>query len=186
MDLLKRPVVQKELEIVDSQWDQLEQLSAQRKAILSLVLSKIDQLPAEERSAALKKLQEDIAAIEIEAYNVLIPHQRRRIDQIKNQTLVRASDPTGGLTHHRLVALLELSDEQQKAVKERATEVDAKLQEKLEALRKQIEEEKTKARRDVLSVLTEQQRKIYREFIGELLNEDGPKFVPSAALLPRK
>ncbi len=186
LNLLQSPTVQKDLEIVDSQWDQLQQLSTERKTVLTLVLSKVDQLPVDERRGALQQLQEDMAALELKAYNVLIPFQRRRIDQLKNQTLMRASQPTAGLTHHRMVALLELTAEQQKAIHDRASEVDAKLQEKLEELRKQIEEEKAKTRRELLSLLTEQQRKIYQEVIGEIFNEDGPKFIPSAALISPK
>jgi hypothetical protein len=189
IELMKRPTVRQALELVDYQLDELEKLSLQRKVIMGGVLPTLEQVPVEERQDQLKKMQENLAATEKEAYQLLLPFQKLRIDQIKNQVLTRAYEPTAGLTHHRMVTALDLREDQLKVIREKAAEVDQKLQERLEALRKQIAEERDKARREVLAVLTEEQRRNYQAIVGEPVDLSEPKPIkphPAAFVDPKK
>jgi hypothetical protein len=177
------PAIQKDLQFLAYQQEELHKLTIRQKAMMAGILSGVEGLPAEERQAALKKLNNDMIELEYEAYNILIPFQRLRIDQIRNQNLVRASEPTAGLTHQRLVTMLGLTESQLQSIREKARDVDAKLREKVEKLRKEIAIEKDLARRELLALLTEDQRKLYYAAIGEMidLTEARQEFVPRPA-----
>jgi len=175
INLMKTPAIQEELQLVDYQLEELEKTSLRRKALMGAVLPHIEQMPSNERQPALKKLQEDLTTIESETYSKLLPFQKVRLDQIAKQVQIRASDSTAGLTHYRMVATLGLTEAQLESIREKAATVDAKLQEKLEHLRKEIEAEKDKARGEVLSLLTEQQRKDYHAMIGPIVDLSLPK-----------
>jgi len=169
INLLKTPAIQKELDLADFQFVELEKLNLRLKAVMGDVLPRVDTMPKEERQIALSKMQDELASIQADAYNMLLPFQKTRVDQLAKQAQIRASEPTAGLMHYKMVAALGLSETQLQAIREKSAEVDAKLQEKLNRLRQEIDSEKDKARREILALLTDQQRKDYNAMLGAII-----------------
>ena len=165
--LLKQPHVQREINLVDYQFSELAKIHLRLRAIMADSHGKLERMLPEERPKALSSLKENLAGVEFEAFDVLTPIQQKRLEQIRIQTMIRAAQPTAGLTHHKMADWLGLTETQLQRVREKGEEVDAKLQEKLEKLRAEMRAEHDKARRQVLAVLTEAQRAEYYKLVGE-------------------
>ena len=119
-------------------------------------------------------MQAELLKVDDAAYELLLPFQRKRLDQILNQATIRASDPTAGLTHKNMVAALALTEKELQAIRAKGNEVDAKLKEKLESLRKEMKVARDLARREVLALLTDDQRKLYLELNGDFIDISEP------------
>ena len=99
------------------------------------------------------------ADIDQQVADVLLPHQVKRLDQLRLQTSMRGMGARA-LETESLVKALGITDEQKQQLREKEREVREDLQKKLEQLRKEAQEE-------VLTVLTDAQRKKLSEMLGE-------------------
>jgi hypothetical protein len=175
LDLLKRPIIRQELQVIPMQAEEIEKLAANRSAILAAGLTELRFGGLkEDRVAAHKKMQTNLLAVENKAYELLLPFQQKRLDQIVNQVAVRAGEPTAGLIHKDMVAALGLTEKELQAIRVKGAEVDARLKEKLEKLRLEMKAARDSARREVLSLLSEDQRRLYAEINGEYIDINEP------------
>jgi hypothetical protein len=99
---------------------------------------------------------------------VLLPHQRRRLAQLRLQELTNAQGMFAGLNHPRMTETLKLSDEQVERIKATAQETDAKLKERIEKLEREIKLARDEARQRILGELSDQQRRLYSEALGPI------------------
>lgn len=104
------------------------------------------------------KLQDRMTEIQKDVDGILLPHQSKRIKQIGRQMRLRGMN--GTMNNDVLAEELKLTDDQKEKLREKAAEVQKKLNEKLTKLRKEAED-------DLLSVLSVEQRVEYKEMVGE-------------------
>ena len=123
-----------------------------------------------ERSEFMRKLAEkrkqSQEEMETEINEILLPFQAKRMEQIKVQNLVaRLGDNAGSpILHPMFRDKLNLTQEEEERIKAKILEVRKKLEEDIAELRR-------KANEEVLGELTDEQRKIYDEIIGEPLKK---------------
>lgn len=175
LNLLRTKSVQSELEIVDSQTTEINTLYGTANAKFGFYAREARTLPENERKAAFAKLKREIADLEQNAINVLLPHQRERLRQLKWQQLAKSSQPSAGLLHEAVIAELKLSNEQTQAIQEKARELEIKLKAKLEELAKQIAVAKEQTRSEMLMALTPEQRKQYDAMFGKPFDPQSTK-----------
>lgn len=163
LELLQRPDVRKELELVDDQVQQLSDLrDTMRESLRNTMreaFTRIRDLPREQRAEAMReavdKVGEDIRS---RLSDVLLPHQMKRLEQIALQQRLR-----GGLValwNDEIVEKLGIDQQQRERLRAKAAEVE-------QQLRRKIAEMRNQARQELLSLLTPQQRAAFEELVGE-------------------
>jgi hypothetical protein len=170
--LLRRPEVRGELDLVDYQVEEIEKLIAQRAQIGSGFARKVSMLPLPERRPFFEQTQQELALLDQQVIKLLLPKQIDRLRQIDLQIAVQADAPNAGLTNKKLVEALGLSVAQTQAIEAEAAELEAKLKEKIEALKKEVAKAKDEARREVLKHLTEEQRAEYQRLVGPVIDRN--------------
>ena len=168
--LLNSKAVLEQLEIAPFQQEELDEKVSKQKARVAEVAAMLRAAKPEERPAIMEQLRAEQTLTEQDVYDILLPHQRLRLMQLSRQSLTKPTDVTAGLLHKRTVEALGLTESQLADVKAKASEVEGRLKERIEALKKEIEREQGQARTEVLSVLTEEQRKRYQEFYGPIID----------------
>ena len=169
--------VQKEIELVDEQLAQMKEINEEftkRTQELfagihgengNIDLSNIGNLASTIKS--IKKEKED------KMKEVLLPHQFARLKQISLQTQMKRNGQSTLLANQDIVEALDLSEEQQEKIKERAEELKKELEE-------DIKELKEKSRQKLLKELTSDQRKKLEEMMGDDYTLETPSFMESA------
>ena len=167
LGLLMNRQIQEELELVDDQIDELREVQQRSGEIMREAFSGIDwrNMDADEREEAMaevrEKMEEDMKDLQKDVDEILLPHQRTRLKQIAIQSQSRGRNGVAGALGSDAVAKeLGLSEEDVKELEEKNQEVQEKLREKIAKLQKEAEEE-------VLSVLSSEQRKKYKEMVGD-------------------
>lgn len=168
--------VQGELELVEDQSRELTQMlgSLQKKqGELGRELKEFKDSGASE-TELLSKRDEFIARFEIDkqqtmvqAMNVLLPHQQKRLRQAAVQVMMRETAktkrvPSGFLTPE-IREYLEIDDPQAERIKARATELQQQLADKIKKLTEQ-------AQAELMNELTSQQKSMYKELVGDPIN----------------
>jgi Spy/CpxP family protein refolding chaperone len=148
--ILAREDVQKELELVDDQIEQLGKLRDNND--MRRMFEQVRDLPQEERGAKMREIMETAQAAVKEALkNILLEHQQVRFKQLTMQWQMRGG---GGLASSEDVAKeLGISDEQREKLRTKARELER-------AMRKKLLE-------DLLKELTPEQQAKYKELVGE-------------------
>ena len=168
LSYLADPEIQKDIELVPGQAEQLQALHSNANRVFERLFSSIQDdlrsLPAEEQEKLVRKTQkvaqEQLRVLNEKASEILLPHQVKRLEQILVQKKIRA----GG------TAALLNSKYFRERVKLTANEVDAlrkKEKEVIQQLKKEMIAIKAKARNEILSVLPEEKRKQFSALIGE-------------------
>jgi Spy/CpxP family protein refolding chaperone len=165
--LLLNDDIREELGLVDDQIEKLRAISdKQREEMRSMFQGAFGGGQGggteEERQKRFEemrtKLQDRMAEIQKDVDGILLPHQSKRIKQIGRQMRLRGM--TGSINNDVLAEELKLTEEQKEKLREKAVDVQKKLNEKLAKLRKEAED-------DLLSVLSVEQRVEYKELVGE-------------------
>ncbi len=148
--ILTREDVQKELELVDDQIEQLVKLRDNND--MREMFGQIRDLPQEERAAKMREVMEaSQAKIKKSLSEILLPHQAERLKQLTMQWQMRGG---GGLAASEDVAKeLGISDDQREKLRTKARELER-------VLRKKLLE-------DLLKELTPEQQAKYKELVGE-------------------
>jgi hypothetical protein len=165
LNLLARPEVQHELDLVDAQKKKFSRIALERLMLLGEG-PRSSQSDAE-RARARVEFNGKLMELEKGALDALLPEQRARMDQILLQEAARTFEPSVGLTNARLVDQLKITTPQVELIQTKAAEADRRLKQRLEELNKEIIRAKEAARSEVLRVLTAEQRRQYDELIGE-------------------
>lgn len=167
LSLLKRQVLRKELELTNEQIEELILLEVDRQRLFQSPLGQLDQPTLEERKAAYAEYQKQLAELEKRGFAILLPPQRKRLDQILLQKEVRAFEVMGGVTHPRVAPQLGLVEPQLEAVRQAAIAADKEFNVRLEELTAEINKARDAARNKVLAELTPDQRATYEDLIGK-------------------
>lgn len=173
--LLQSDEVQKDIELVDSQKEELaamrDELRDEIRGRMGEMFRGMRDLSEEERQEKWGEIREEMAVIradvESRLQGVLQPEQFNRLKQIELQQQVRRRG-SSALANDKVAEQLGLTAEQQEALRKKAAEVQAELQEKIAALQKE-------AREKVLTVLTADQRAKLDEMMGTQIELKQPR-----------
>ena len=160
--LINNPSVQKDLELVGDQLEKVRKLQKEHNRKIqdhfkgfkdgSINLNNMEDL---------RSSMEELKAKQREELNkLLLPQQVDRLKQIAFQTHMRQSGTANALASKKIAEELGLSNEQVKALKDKAKELKKKLAEDIEKLKEKLKEE-------LLSDLTSEQREKIKAMTGE-------------------
>ena len=157
LGLLSNAEIRSELEMLDDQYQELQDLNAE---IQKRAAEQIRSLDFSDR----EKLISDIQAIRKSAVDdlngVLLPHQLERLGQIRMQSTLRRRSLVDVLTSDPLKSKLEISDQQSSDLKTKEKEIEKELQREIAKLRKQ-------AREKLLSTLRPTQKAEVEKMFGD-------------------
>lgn len=184
--LLRLEQVQKELELVDEQKAELQKIGQQMGDEIRKMFSGMQDLTREERLEKMRelreKLQEKAEEFRKKAYDELLPHQKKRLREIRVQML-----GSGALSDKEVIEALGITKDQQKKLTAIGEEVSNKVREMFRGLEnlsreerrtkfRELREEMGKAREEgqkkALQVLTPPQRKKLEQLKGEKFELD--------------
>lgn len=168
LSLLRSKTIRSELELVDEQIAEINELYGRASSMVNFYAKSALSQSEQDRKAAWAELHRKVAEHEAKGLGILLPHQRKRLDQVILQIQSRSKETAAGLTHKRLAEQLKLSGEQSTDIREE----EAKLQERLDELNKEVARLKEEARAKVLSNLTAEQRARYHDLLGEPIEID--------------
>lgn len=166
--LLTNTRVQEELELVEDQIKELEEIQDEAMQVIRDMFSEMQDRGGDRGEAfrnIREKMQEKMKPFESRVKEVLLPHQHDRLKQLSYQSSGRGQGAGGALANEDLLDELELSDKQREELKEAVEEAREKLRKQYAKLVKDAEE-------DILKVLDSDQRKKYREMVGESFQFD--------------
>lgn len=159
MMIIRNEQIQKELEIVDDQLQELETIGEEMRDSFQGMRD----LSQEEREDKMREITQDY---EKRVNEVLLPHQQKRLKQITTQFQSRGREGVAGaLTQGGLAEELKITDDQREKLQKVAEEARAEMDEQTRKLRQEMEEK-------ILAVLNDDQRKKYKEMIGEPFEMD--------------
>ncbi len=163
MGLLGNKQVQEELQLVDDQIEEMDALQSELREEMRSMFEGMREMDRDERRAFFEDMREKMAEKTKqyeERYNaILLPHQQQRLKQLQVQT----GNRRGLENNETLIDELGLTEEQIEKMKAKAVDVNKKLQEKIAKLRSQ-------AQNEILSVLSPEQQKKYKELAGDSFN----------------
>jgi hypothetical protein len=163
------PQIQKELEIVPEQKEQLDKLSRESQAKMAEAYKGLSEVPAEERqSKYYELLRESTEATEKEVRKVLLPIQIKRLQQIVLQMKLQQLQwgMAAGFASDELADELKITDEQRAEFQKKEKELREEIQKKTQEFYKKLQEE---SREKLMDVLTPEQKQ-------KLAALTGPKF----------
>ena len=143
------------------------------KEMMSDYRSRMRQMEPNERGEFMRdiagKRRQSQKEVEDEISEILLPFQVTRMEQIKVQTQLSRLGKNAGspILHPIFRDKLNFDKEQEERIWKKMKEVQTKLAADIAKLRK-------KANEEVLDELTDEQRKIYDEIVGEPLKKDSP------------
>ena len=163
MRLLQNEQVREELQLVDDQMEEFEELQQELQDEMRSMFEGMRDLDRDERRQFFEdvrgKMEEKTKEYEKRMNEILLPHQVKRLKQIEMQMGNR-----GGIANNsRLIEELGLEEGDVEKLKEKAAEVQKKLDEKIRKLRQQATDE-------IISVLSSEQQKKFKELMGEQFN----------------
>jgi Spy/CpxP family protein refolding chaperone len=180
--MLAAEQVQKELELVEEQRTKLRQLAEEHQAQTQRVFSELrrprdgDNPPRPDDIG--KRLREIETAQRQKVEEILLPHQRKRIQEIALRTRLKQRGTVGTLGDKELAKQLEITDEQQERLRKRAQDVQAELEKKIARLREE-------ARDEIFEELTTSQRQKLKEMLGAEFDYRPEPFGPRTKIAPR-
>jgi hypothetical protein len=158
--------IQKEIEIVPEQRSELEQLRNETTKKLQEMYKKLSDVEQDKRQ---DRYYEDSKALgeqtDKAVEKILLPHQRRRLDQILLQMQMRNTGygSASALGSEDLTKALGITEEQKEKLRQKEQELRAEIQRKTQEFYKKLNEE---TREELLSVLTPAQRQKLRDLLG--------------------
>ncbi len=163
--------VQKEIELVDGQLQQLRNINKEfsdkiSEHVRDIGSGNMNPDRGRELSEMIKRLNDEKQS---KMEGVLLPHQFDRLRQIALQTRMQRSGDADTLASRQVVEALGISEEQQKKIESRAAEIKQELQ-------KDIARLKERARDELLGELTRDQRAKLDEMMGEKFKVETPDF----------
>jgi hypothetical protein len=176
---LMMPQLQKELEIVPEQKEQLQKINSQSQARMTEAYKKLQDVPVEERQSKYYELLRELGdETEQQVRDVLLPMQIKRLQQIVLQMKLQQLQwgLAAGFASDELAGELGITNEQREEFTKREKEVREEVQKKTQEFYKQMQEE---TREKLMGVLTPEQK-------AKLAALTGPKFDWTAATVETK
>lgn len=129
--------------------------------------------PPEDFKKSRERLKEFRDELAKEIDNILLPHQRRRLDEISLRMKMKQRGTSGSLVDTELAKTLSIDDAQKERIRRRAAEVQKELEEKIAKLREE-------AREEILDELTPAQQRQLKDLLGSDFDDK-----PQVAAPPR-
>ncbi len=167
--LLTSEQVQRELDLVDEQIEQIDQLQLRQRnemrEMFKGMRDKFRNMDRDGREDAMNNIREQMSSLNEkfagEASEILLPHQVTRWEQLKFQSQARLAGGADRFIASDTVAKkLNITEEQMAAMKAKAEEIRASVQEKIAKIRAEAQDE-------LLSVLTPEQQEQYKSLTGD-------------------
>ena len=157
--LLNNESVQKELEVVPSQLDEIQKIGQDMREQMMETFRGLRGASEEDRQAAFDKIRSMRDDMEKDLSKILMPAQLQRLKQIQVQQQSRGR---GGLaiTNGNIAEQLGLTETQIADLQAKSEELQTEMRSKLDELRKEADAE-------LLKLLTPEQQKKWKELIGE-------------------
>lgn len=170
---LLTPKYAEDFDLLDEQIEKLKELDAKRNSIMILQLANSTaESGSKGRQEKQEEIREQLTDITKKTLKVLLPFQLDRLRQIVNQQRVRASGTSAGITAPATSKELGIKADQQERIQSLVEASEKEINEKTEAYQKEIEEIRKRSREAVLDLLTEDQKKKYKELFGSIIEED--------------
>jgi hypothetical protein len=115
----------------------------------------------------VKQLRDQLAK---EVEDVLLPHQKKRLEEIALRMKMKQRGTSGSLVESELAKTLDIDDTQKERIRRRAMEVQKELEEKIAKLREE-------ARDEILSELSPEQHRKLKDLLGADF-DDQPQYAP--------
>lgn len=156
--LLTQEAIQKELELVGDQIDDIKALQEEQRETMREVIA---DGRGGDRAEMMGKLRDMNKGYEAKASDILLPHQVKRLKQLMVQDQSRrGGGATSGSLPENIIEELGITDEQLEEMKKKAEEVTKEMNEKIAKIRAEAQD-------DVLSVLDKDQQSRYKEMVGK-------------------
>ncbi len=160
MGLLLRQDVRDELELLDSQVEELTKVRDDLMQQFRELMAPDENLSMQDRMQRGREMMEKAQGeMEKKLGQVLLPHQKRRLDQLNSQMALRGGF-FRGLTSEQLADDFNITAQQRERLRTKAEQLEAELRQKIAELRKQAQSE-------LLKELTPAQQAQVRERFGE-------------------
>lgn len=179
--MLSNPSVQKDLELVEDQIQQIRDVNADFSARIQDQIGGLrgenggfDLARAKELGELVKKLKEQQKA---EIDNLLLPHQQDRLQQVALQMQMQSMGAARALSS-KLAEELGITDEQKDRLKKRQKELQEEMEKKIAKMREDVKQE-------LLQELTSQQREKLKELTGAEFEMKSEDFQRRRSLSPR-
>ena len=161
--MLQNPAIQKEIELVDEQVQQIRKIQKEfGKKIKDQLKGGISGDKARNLGEMIKKLKEEQQE---QIKEILLEHQRERLNQVSLQQTLRNSGTANALASKSFREELGLSDEQVKGLREKAAELKKEMEEKIKKMREEMKEE-------LLGELSSSQRRKLKKMLGDKYEPD--------------
>lgn len=180
--LLNIPEVRKELDIMDAQMEQITKARTEMEKGIKDQVSKImeggfDPSKAKEMAEMIRAQR---SAVEDQINEQLLPAQVQRLKEVALRMQMKQVGTVGMLGRKDIKEALGLSDDQVKALEQKAEELDKEM-------KKRVEELKKKAQAELLNELNPDQRKKLDEMLGKEFDyqaPERPRMIRTPGLVP--
>jgi hypothetical protein len=174
--MLTTPEIQAELDVVGDQRDKIMKLQQDYAARIKEQIEAMRSSGfTSEKSKGIRETIEELQARQRQDIDdLLLPHQRTRLSQLALQARMKSGGAVNALNDKKIMEDLGMTDEQLKALKEKAKELNKELEEKISKMRDEYQQ-------TLLKELTKDQRSKLEEMIG-----DAFEFPKAKTFEPRK
>lgn len=181
MYLLYYPQFQKEIEIVDDQKAELQKIQAESTAKMTEAYKAFNNQQdgdQQQRQQKYMELYQSLAKeTEEKVAKILLPHQKKRLNQIMLQMKLSQSSYgygfTGALEGDDVGKELGITDAQREELKKKEEKIRSELTKKYQEFYKKLNEE---TREEMMSVLTPAQKKKLEDLLGEKFELQQPQY----------
>ncbi len=165
MDMLSNPKIRAELDMVDDQYQKMQNKYSDLRKQMAKQIRDIDFSNSKNALESLRKITGDAQR---EVHGVLLPHQKKRLAQLRVQHLLNRKSLAAILTTDPVASKLEVTEDQKAELLKSEQEIEKELEREIAELRK-------KAREKLLRKLRSSQRKQFEEMVGDQFDFGEPK-----------
>lgn len=176
--LLNDPAVQKDLELLDAQREQIQQMQQEFGKEFKSQIDSVMKEGGPGKDRMHEVIQEINKRKKARLAEILLPHQIDRLKQISFQRNVNNTGLGQALASKALAEELGIDEEQQAALKKKAEELSKEFEEKVAKIKEEMRDE-------LMSELKPEQRAKVKELMGqkfEFQNPSGPMMLGPRSL----
>ncbi|MEL7500481.1 MAG: hypothetical protein AAFN77_23005 [Planctomycetota bacterium] len=157
LGLLADPKVRDEIEMVDQQYDQLQDLN---RKLQERMANQVRQLDFSDTTGLVEQIKSMRQRSQDELESVLLPHQLERLQQLAMRSLLRRQSLVQVITNDPIKSDLDISDEQTEQLRDAEAEIKEELQKKIMKLQEE-------ARQELIGRLRPEQQSRVKKMIGD-------------------
>ncbi len=176
LDLLANPEVRKDLEMVETQFEELRNSNDE---IQKRAADQIRSLDFSDANNLIDRIREIRNQSEQELQATLLPHQMERLRQIAAQSQLRRRSLVEILTSEPIKTRLDITDNQSDELKDAEREIREDLEQQILKLREQ-------AQKRLLAKLKPEQREKAEQIFGEAFEFQSAKDITGQSRTPRQ